>query len=169
MKPIDCELESEVLAAVLQNRWPDRVDASLREHVADCAICADVVAIAGAIDDAREEMRARAVVPDSGRVWWLAQMRARREAAQAAGRPITAAQVIAFACAMSLLGACFGATSAWFQSALRQTASSLAAFRFPALLPFAAAFVSEHGAVLLGMAAILLVVPAAVYLTMLRE
>ena len=31
MKPIDCELESEVLAAVLQNRWPERVDASLRE------------------------------------------------------------------------------------------------------------------------------------------
>ena len=54
MKPIDCELESEVLAAVLQNRWPERVDASLREHVAACAICADVVAIAGAIDDARE-------------------------------------------------------------------------------------------------------------------
>jgi hypothetical protein len=169
MKPIDCELESEVLAAVLQNRWPERVDASLREHVPDCAICADVLAIAGAIDDAREEMRARAVIPDSGRVWWLAQMRARREAAQAAGRPITAAQVIAFACAMSLLGACFGATSAWFQSALRQTASSLAGLKLPALLPFAVAFVSEHGAVLLGMAAILLVIPAAVYLTMLRE
>ena len=122
-------------------------------------------AIAGAIDDAREEMRARAVVPDSGRVWWLAQMRARREAAHAAGRPITAAQVIALACAMGLLGACFGATSAWFQSALRRTASSLAAFKFQALVPFG----TQHGAVLLGMAAILLVVPAAVYLTMLRE
>jgi len=169
MNPIECELESEVLTAVLQNRWPERVDANLREHVAACAICADVVAIAGAIDDAREEMRAHAVVPDSGRVWWLAQMRARREAAQAAGRPITAAQVIAFACAMSLLGACFGATSAWFQSALRQIASSLAAFKFQALLPFAAEFVAEHGALFLGMAALLLVVPAAVYLTMLRE
>lgn len=169
MKPIECELESEVLAAVLQNRWPDRVDASLHQHVVACAICADVVAIAGAIDNAREEMRERAVVPDSGRVWWLAQMRARREAAQTAGRPITAAQVIAFACAVGLLGACFGATSAWFQSALRRTASSLAAFKFQALLPFAGAFVAGHGALLLGMAAILLVVPAAVYLTMLRE
>jgi hypothetical protein len=169
MKPVECDLESEVLAAVLRNLWPDRVDARLREHVAACEICADVVAIAGAIDYAREEMRARAVVPDSGRVWWLAQMRARREAAQAAGRPITAAQVIAFACAMSLLGACFGATSSWFQSALRWSASSLAGFKFQALLPFAAAFVAEHGALLLGMAAILLVIPAAVYLTMLRE
>ena len=124
MKPMDCELESEVLAAVLQNRWPERSDASLRAHVAACAVCADVLAIAGAIDNAREEMRARAVVPDSGRVWWLAQMRARREASQAAGRPITAVQVIAFACAMGLLGACFGATSAWFQSALHRAKPS---------------------------------------------
>jgi hypothetical protein len=169
MKPIECELESEVLAAVLQNRWPEQVDARLREHVAACGICADVAAIAGAIDDAREEMRARAVVPDSGRVWWLAQMRARREATRAAGRPITAAQVIAFACAMGLLGACFGATSAWFQSALHRTASSLAVFKFQALAPFAGAFVAEHGALLLGMAAMLLVVPAAIYFTMLRE
>jgi hypothetical protein len=169
MNPIDCELESEVLAAVLQNRWPERVEASLRAHVAACAICADVVVVAGTLDDAREEMRARAVVPDSGRVWWLAQMRARRDAAQAAGRPITAVQVIAFACAMGLLGACFGATSAWFQSALDRTASSVAAFKFQALLPLAVAFVTEHGALLLGMAAILLVVPAAAYFTMLRE
>jgi|HubBroStandDraft_2_1064218.scaffolds.fasta_scaffold379052_2 hypothetical protein len=172
MKLIECELESEILAAVLQNRWPARVDDSLRAHVAACAICADVAAVAGAIDDSREQMRGRAVVPDSGRVWWLAQMRARREAAQAAGRPITAAQVIALASAMGLLGACFGATSAWFQSALHRTAASLADTRFQALqalLPAAEGFATEHGALLLGMAAILLVVPAAVYLTILRE
>src|SRR5580700_1268045 len=123
MKPIECELESEVLAAVLQNRWPERVDASLREHVARCPICADVVVIASAIDDSREEMRAHALVPDSALVWWRAQMRARREAVHAAARPITAVQVIALACAMGLLGACFGATSAWFQAALRSAAS----------------------------------------------
>jgi len=169
MKALDCELESEVLAAVLQGRWPARVDESLREHVAACAICADVVAIAAAIDNDREGMRAQAAVPDSGRVWWLAQRRARREAAQAAGRPITVAQVVAFACAMGLLGACFGATSAWFQSSLRRTLSSVAAFKFPTLLPIALAFVAEHGAMLLAMATILLIIPAAVYLTMLRE
>jgi hypothetical protein len=144
------------------------VDAGLRTHVATCAICADVVAIAGAIDHAREALRAPAI-PDSGRVWWLAQMRARREATQAAGRPITAAQVVALACAMGLFGACFGATSAWFQSALRGSASSLAAIRLQAPLAFAAAFAVQHGALLLAMAAILLVVPAAVYCTMLRD
>jgi len=169
MKPVECEFEAEVLTAVLQSRWPGRVDAALRAHVAACAICSDVVAISGAIDDARDEMRARAVVPDSGRVWWRAQLRARREAAAAAGRPITAAQVIAFACAVGLLGACFGATSTWFQSALGRTASSVAGFEIQELLSFATALAAEHGALVLAMAAMLFLVPAAVYFAMLRD
>src|ERR1700722_17820032 len=111
MKVVECEFEADVLAAALQSRWPERVDAQLRAHVAGCAVCADVAAIAVAVDAAREELSASAVVPDSGRVWWLAQLRARREAVETAGRPITAVQVIAVACAFGLLGACFGATS----------------------------------------------------------
>ena len=160
MKPVECEQEAEVLAAVLQSRWPERVDDSLRAHVAACVVCADVVAIAGSIDDDREALRAGAVVPDSGRVWWVAQMRARREAATAAGRPITAAQVVAFACAMGLLGACFGATSTWFQAALRKVQE---------VLPPAMAMFAGHGLLILAMAAILLILPAAIYLTVLRD
>ncbi len=169
MKPVECEWEAEVLSAVLQSRWPERVDDALRAHVAACTICADVAAIAGAIDDDRETMRASAVVPDSGRVWWRAQMRARREAAATAGRPITAAQVIAFACAMGLLGACFGATSAWFQTELKKIASGVAGFKIPALLPSAAAIIAGHGVLVLALAAALLLVPAAVYFTMFRD
>jgi hypothetical protein len=169
MKPLECEFESEALAAVIQSRWPERVDADLREHIAACAICSDVVAVAGAIDAARDETRAIAAIPESGRVWWKAQLRASREAAETAGRPITAAQVIAFACAVGLLGACFGATSAWFQSALHRITSALASFTIQALLPSATALIAEHGALVLAMAAMLLLVPAAVYLAMLRE
>ena len=110
------------------------------------------------------------MVPDSGRVWWLAQLRARREAAEAAGRPITAAQVVAFACAVGLLGACFGATSTWFQSALRSAlrwiASSIAGFDAKAFLLAATALVAEHGALVLAMAVVLLLVPTAVYLAL---
>ena len=157
MIPVECEFESEVLAATLQGRWPDRVDADLRAHVAACAICSDVAAIAGVIEDAREEMSAYAVIPDSGRVWWLAQLRSRREATETAGRPITAVQVIALACAVGLLGACFGATSRWFQSALGRIESGLAGFDARALL-------AEHGAIVLAMAGVLFLVPAAVYL-----
>lgn len=169
MKPVECEFESEALAAALQSRWPERVEASLRAHVAACAICSDVIAVAGAIDEAREETCARAAIPDSGRVWWLAQLRARREAAKAAGRPITVAQAIAFACAAGLLGACFGAASTWFQSALGWIASSVAGVHISVFLPSATTLLAEHSALVLAMAAVLFLVPAAVYLAMGRD
>ena len=104
MQRVECEFESDVLAAVIQSRWPERVDPQLRAHAAECAICSDVAAVAGVIDSARDEMRMQAMLPDSGRVWWHAQMRARREAAKAAARPITATQMIAGACAVGLAG-----------------------------------------------------------------
>jgi hypothetical protein len=157
MKSIECEFEAETLAAALQSRWPERVDALLRSHVAGCPICSDVAAIASAIDDSRDDLRAHAVVPDSGRVWWLAQLRARREAAETAGRPISAAQVVAFACAVGLLGACFGATSTWFQSVVRWIASNL---------PSATVLLVRHGALVLAMALVLFMVPTAVYLVL---
>ena len=169
MKPVECEFESEALTAALQSRWPERVDAQLRAHIEACAICSDVILVASAIDEARQDLSARVVVPDSGRVWWLAQLRARREAAKAAGRPITVAQAIAFACATGLLGACFGAASTWFQSALAWVASSLPEVNIRAFLPSATALLAEHTLLALAMAAILFLIPAAVYLAMGRD
>lgn len=158
MKPVECEFESEVLIAALQARMPE----PLRAHVAGCAICSDVAVVAAAIDDARERMGGEVVVPDSGRVWRLAQLRARREATKAAGRPITAIQVIALACAIGLLGACFGATSSWFQAGLARIETSLAGFSV-------GAFLAEHGLIVLAMALVVLLVPGAVYLAIGRE
>jgi hypothetical protein len=97
-------------------------------------------------------MRPDIVIPDSGRVWYLAQLRARREAIAAADRPITIVQSMALACATGLLGACFGATSGWFQFALSRMSSLIAAHAllaagtFSALLAFPAAvyFVIVH-------------------------
>lgn len=169
MKPVECEFESETLAAVKQGRWPGRVDAELHAHVAGCGICSDIAAVAGAFEEAREELCAQAAIPDSGRMWWRAQFRARREAAEAAGRPITAAQAIALACAAGLFGACFGAVSTWFQSALRWVVAGVEAVDFPALLAAAAALLAEHAALVLGMAAVLLLLPAAVYLAIGRD
>jgi hypothetical protein len=161
-KRVECEFEAEVLAAVIQSRWPDRVDAQLREHVHSCEICSDVAMVAGAIDGSRDEMRAAVVVPDSGKVWWLAQMRARREAAKTAGRPITAIQVIAFTCSIALLSACFGATSTWFQAAVKSVLTSMAGVDVAAL-------VVSHGILVVGMAAVLVLVPAAVYFAVARD
>jgi hypothetical protein len=157
MMPTECVFEEEVLAAVVESRWPERVDAQLREHAASCAICRDLAEVAGALGDVRDRMPAPVLIPDAGRVWWIAQLRARREAIREAGRPITAAHVIAFACAVGLAGACFGATSAWFQAALRD------------FVPSATAVILQHGAIAAGMAVLLFLVPAAVYLAMGRD
>ncbi len=157
MMPVECAFEEEVLAAVVESRWPERVDAHLREHAASCAICRDLVEVARAIGEVRDQMPAPVLIPDAGRVWWIAQLRARREAIKEAGRPITAAHVIAFACAVGLAGACFGATSAWFQTALRD------------FVPSATAIILQHGAIAAGMAVLLFLVPAAIYLAMGRE
>lgn len=162
MQPIECEFESEVLAAVVQSRWPGQVEAQLRDHVEVCAICADVAAVAGAIGNVRDQARTAVVVPDSGRVWWLAQLRTRQEAAKAAGRPITATQMIAGACGVGLLGACFGATSAGFQAGLRWLGSCLAGFDVPAEL-------AAHGSLILGMAGVLFLAPAVAWLVVRRD
>jgi hypothetical protein len=169
MKPVECEFEPDVLAAVVQSRWPERVDAQLRAHVASCSICSDVVSVAGAFDGSLEQMRASAGVPDASRVWWVAQLRARREAVEAAGRPITAVQVIAFACAVGLLGACMGATSTWFQLALRRFASNAVSFDVAAFLTATTTLFVEHGALVLGLIAVVFLVPTVVYVAFGRD
>jgi hypothetical protein len=173
MKPIDCEFEADALAAALQSRWPEQVDAKLRAHIVACPICSDVITIATAVDSARDDTRAHRVVPDSGLVWWRAQLRARREAAEAAGRPITAAQLVAFGCAIGLLGACFGATSTWFQSAFRWIASSLGGVDAKTLLHSATALLAQYGAqhvaLVLAVSVMLVLVPTAVYLVLGRD
>jgi predicted anti-sigma-YlaC factor YlaD len=168
LKP-DCEFEADALAAALQSRWPEQVDAELRAHIAHCPVCSDVVITASAVDDARIEMRGRTVVPDSGVVWWRAQLRARREAAEAAGHPITAAQCLAFASAVGLLGACFGATSSWFQSAFRSIVSHLGGLGAKTFFGSAIMMLAQHGALALGAAAMLFLVPTVVILTLRRD
>lgn len=170
MRKIECEFEADVLSAVIQSRWPARVDPELREHAKHCEICSDVAAVAGAFECAREESaeyaRVPDALPDSGRVWWKAQMRARREAVQAAGRPITAIQIAAFACAMVLMGACIGATSSWFQAGLTWVRAQIDSGK---LIPYALALIESHGLLVAAMAAMVLVVPVAVYLAVGRD
>jgi hypothetical protein len=155
MKTPECRWESEVLAAVLESRWPNRVEDELRTHAASCPICAEVAAVASVLEADREDLRPLAALPDAGSVWWRARWRASREAAAVAGRPITAAQVLAFACAAGLAGACFGATSEWLQTTLRQ-------FNVPPLL-------AEHALLALGVAAVLVLLPAAVLVAIFHD
>jgi hypothetical protein len=160
MKPVECGFEPEVLAAVIEGRWEGA--AELRAHAESCAICLEVAAVSVALREDREELLAAAPLPDAGLVWWKAQLRARREAAKVAGRPITAAQVMALATAAGLAGACFGATSAWFQATLAHVEAELASVPFQTLL-------AEHSVIAVGGAAVLLLFPAAVVWAILRD
>jgi hypothetical protein len=169
MKPVECPYEAEVLSAVLEARWPGHVDAALRAHAANCGICSEVASVAGALAGSREELRTAAPVPDASRVWWRAQLRARREAVQAAGRPISAVQAIAFACAVGVLGACFGAASKGFQAALTRVAAGMPALDLAALRASASGLLNAHGELLLVVAAVVLVVPTAVCLVLAKD
>ena len=161
MQPVECAMEAEVLGAVLEGRWPEAMDPVLTGHVRGCSICSEVVLVAGPLEADRRQTRREVIVPDSTRVWWTAQLRARREDVHTAARPITAAQSIAGACAVGLLGACFGATSSSFQSALKWAGANLAGFD-------AAGLIARHGALAGGMGAVLFLIPAAAWLAVRR-
>jgi len=102
---IDCPREQDVIDAVTSGRWPDRADDELRTHVGSCALCGEVAAIVAALQEDREATRLRAPLPPAGRVWWRAEMRARREAARHAVQPIGVALGLAIACAAGLAAA----------------------------------------------------------------
>jgi hypothetical protein len=154
---LECEFEAEVLAAVLQARWPERAGEALSNHVKECPICSDVVTIAGAIEESRQELRRTTALPDPGTVWWRAQLRARREAVVAAGRPITGAQVIACACALGVLVGYYQSSSRWLLSGAGKWFSTLAA-------PLA-----DHLILVVAGAVLLLLLPAALFLSAARD
>jgi hypothetical protein len=157
----ECEREVEAVVAARQGRFGEE----LRAHVMGCEVCSTAVAVSQAFEDAREETLAGVELPEAGRVWRQAQLRARQEAVRSAGRPITAAQVVAFGAAMVLLGACFGATSQWFQAGLRRLGSVDKA----AWLVWATGVMAEHGALILGTLAVVVLLPTAVFVALGRE
>lgn len=130
---IDCVREDEVLMMVSTGRWPEAAPVELRQHADQCQVCRELGLAAAAIGREAEapasmsnEGEAFAPnLPSSGTVWWRAQLRARQEAAKQVVRPITAAQMMAFAAMVGVAGAVFGATTQWFQRGLRTLGRSI--------------------------------------------
>ena len=110
MKPlVECPRESDVLDALASQRWPQRVETELVDHVAACQVCQDVLVVAAAMRDDRDAAWQEASLPSSGQVWWRAEMRARQEAIREASRPITVAYAVAALAAFVVV-----AVAAWF-------------------------------------------------------
>jgi hypothetical protein len=83
----------------------------------------------------------------------IVKIASRREASEAANRPMTAVQVVAFVCAICLLGWCLRAASTWLSPVFARIASGMA----------------DHAVLALAMAAVFFLVPAGVYLALGRE
>lgn len=105
MARIECTQEERVVAAVLSGAWLAHCDEDLKAHAAQCEICSEVVAVASLLRQDHEHARREVQVPAAGQVWWRAAVRARLEAAQSAGRPVTWMHGITAACTIGLFAA----------------------------------------------------------------
>jgi hypothetical protein len=74
----------------------------LRNHITDCHVCKEVVLVAVALHEEHDLALAEARVPSPGLVWWRAELRARREGAKAAERPLTLVHSLAAASAIGV-------------------------------------------------------------------
>jgi hypothetical protein len=99
---VECSREQDVIDALSSGRWPERVAADLKQHVASCQICEDMIAVMGPILADRDSFSNDARIPSSAVMWWRAQMRVRQEAAREVARPITIAQIVGAVCAIAV-------------------------------------------------------------------
>ncbi|MEJ2008672.1 MAG: hypothetical protein P8Z30_11045 [Acidobacteriota bacterium] len=97
MKQTGCENEERVLEALGKGCVPEAFEEPLRQHVAGCASCAELVVVYEMFQKDSERLSSAAPVPEAGRVWWRAARVARRAAAERAMRPILIAEKAALA------------------------------------------------------------------------
>jgi hypothetical protein len=114
VKTFECPREHDVLDALTTGRMDDE----LRQHVAACAICADVVDVAAPILIDREDRSRAPHIPSSAVMWWRAQKRARQDAAREAARPITVAHVVGVLSAAGIAIALAVMLSPWLRGAM---------------------------------------------------
>ena len=119
MPALECRCEQDVIDAIASGRWPDRADAELLEHVAACAICADVAEVVAALNNGQDESWTEAaVLPPAEIVWYRAQMRARADATRLVGRPIAIVLALGIACALGVIAGVGGTVLPWLQSSV---------------------------------------------------
>ena len=97
-----CSYEKEVQAALKSGHWPAGCAPELRDHVRQCDSCDNLALLTEAFQTARAHSPSGTNVPAS-LLWWRAQLRIRRAAAEQVSAPVTVAQL--FAWAVSLVAA----------------------------------------------------------------
>ena len=166
----ECAHEREVLDLVLTERWPDYCDAGTLAHVAECDVCADVVAVAMAMreDQALQPIES-APVPDATLVWWRAQLRAHEEAGRKAARPIAMVQGVG----IGIAGVAALSLGRTFWPWIREYGSSMWTSAATASASVASAMPADAAiswvAVTLAVSLVLIGAPVAIYFALGRE
>lgn len=86
-----CAYEPQVMAVLQAGSWPEAGDATLRAHVTTCRSCAELVLVAGSL----QQLQARSIparLPSAGVLWWRAQLQRRQQAVRQVTRPIALAE-----------------------------------------------------------------------------
>ena len=92
-----CSYENELTQALKNGHWPQGCGPELRSHVHGCSTCSDLVLVTQTFQLARAESENAAPGGSSSLLWWRAQLRRRNAVAERVARPITIAQIFAWA------------------------------------------------------------------------
>jgi hypothetical protein len=117
-----CLEEDAVLSALKSSRLTAECEPALVAHLEACGSCAQIVELARALLADHHALVTQAPVPSSAIVWWRAQTRSRREAAQVVTQPMTFVQGLILACAAGLTVAAVGFFVPTFRRAFEWTA-----------------------------------------------
>lgn len=166
MNRVVCARETDLVNDVIAGRWPSAVDPDVRAHVAACATCTDVAAIAPVLRKDFVDACHDVQVPAAGQVWWRAAVRARLETAEAAAKPITWAQGLAGAGAAGLFVALIGMAWPWLRGSLGRASTLLlpSGSVSPELSAMLLGLLRQTMPLLLVVALCLVIAPVAVYL-----
>lgn len=90
-----CPREQELAELLGRGQWPDACGPELREHVAHCRSCRELVLVKQAFGRERMKAAAEARLESPGVLWWRAQLRRRNAAIERIGKPLLGAQIFA--------------------------------------------------------------------------
>lgn len=127
-----CPRAKELSDLVDRGHWPDACTGELREHVAACRSCREMIEVTQAFRSERALAVYQPRLESPGVLWWRAQLRRRNAAIQRLSRPFLGAQIFAVVLALAAAGV-------FLASELRQGVSWLGelprTLHFAALLP----------------------------------
>ena len=92
-----CRYEKELAEALKQGYWPKACSEELRSHVAGCESCNELILVTETFQRAKRESVQTTPAGSPELLWWRAQLRRRYAATTVVGRPLTIAQIFAWA------------------------------------------------------------------------